>query len=205
MSDLLPKKYKDIRLLNDGVLVKPFKYKEIGGILIPATVSEKNKGTVVAVGIGRLKENKKDRHSMQVKVGDAVYHTQYAGSEIKIESEDYLIMKEDDIYGIYNNRNSITDITPLNNRVFIQWEQGEKKFKGTSLVRSNIGMERHYTGIVLGVGKEVYDVTVGTRVFFDQFCGPERIDHDNKRYAFILDYDVYCEIPKRLEMEVQSQ
>ena len=84
--------------LADRVLFEPApaEQKTTSGIIIPDTAKEKPlKGTVVAVGPGKSDE------SMTVKVGDSVLYGQYSGTELKIESGDYLIMKESDIYGIY--------------------------------------------------------------------------------------------------------
>ncbi|MFO8054763.1 MAG: co-chaperone GroES [Bacteroidales bacterium] len=83
--------------LNDRVLVKPMAADEktSGGIIIPDTAKEKpQKGEVIAVGKG-TKE-----HEMTVKPGDKVVYGKYAGTEISFEGEDYLILKEDEIYGI---------------------------------------------------------------------------------------------------------
>ena len=69
--------------------------KTSSGIIIPDTAKEKPlTGKVIAVGPGKKDE------SMSVKKGDTVLYGQYSGTEIKIENEDYLIMKESDIYGI---------------------------------------------------------------------------------------------------------
>ncbi|MFA7444515.1 MAG: co-chaperone GroES [Flavobacteriaceae bacterium] len=87
----------NIKPLADRVLVEPMaaETQTASGIFIPDTAKEKpQKGTVVAVGNG-----KKD-HSMTVKVGDAVLYGKYAGTELKFEGKDYLIMREDDILAI---------------------------------------------------------------------------------------------------------
>ena len=83
-----------IKPLADRVLVEPMaaETQTASGIFIPDTAKEKpQKGTVVAVGNG-----KKD-HSMTVKEGDVVLYGKYAGTELKFEGKDYLIMREDDI------------------------------------------------------------------------------------------------------------
>ena len=87
----------NITPLHDRVIVKPAAAEEktAGGIIIPDTAKEKpQKGTVVAVGNGT-----KD-HQMTVKVGDTVLYGKYAGTELKLEGKDYLIMREDDILAI---------------------------------------------------------------------------------------------------------
>ena len=74
----------------------PSEEKTASGIYIPDTAKEKPlKGSIVAVGSGKKDE------PMQVKVGDVVLYGQYSGTEIKIDGNDYLIMKESDIYGIF--------------------------------------------------------------------------------------------------------
>ncbi len=91
-----------IKPLGDRVIVKPIEPKEVikGGIIIPDSAKEKPmEGTVVAAGPGAL--NKKgDRLPMDVKVGDTVIYGKYSGTELKIEDEKYLIMHQDDIFGI---------------------------------------------------------------------------------------------------------
>ncbi|MBP1673229.1 MAG: Chaperonin Cpn10 [Bacteroidetes bacterium] len=87
----------NIKPLADRVLVAPAEaeQKTAGGIIIPDTAKEKpQKGTVVAVGPGKKDE------PMTVKVGDSVLYGKYAGTELTLEGENYLIMKESDIVAI---------------------------------------------------------------------------------------------------------
>ncbi len=87
----------NIKPLADRVLVAPAEaeQKTAGGIIIPDTAKEKpQKGTVVAVGPGKKDE------PMTVKVGDAVLYGKYAGTELSLEGNNYLIMKESDILAI---------------------------------------------------------------------------------------------------------
>jgi chaperonin GroES len=91
-----------IKPLNDRVLVKRLEAetKTKGGIVLPDTAKEKPKeGEIVEVGPGKLLENGK-RQVLQLKKGDKVIFESYAGTEIKIEDKEYLLMKEDDILGI---------------------------------------------------------------------------------------------------------
>jgi len=88
-----------IRPLADRVVIRRIEEEEAkkGGIIIPDTAKEKpQKGEVVAVGPGRLDE-KGNRMAMEVKVGDKVLFSKYAGTEVKIGDEEYLVMREDDI------------------------------------------------------------------------------------------------------------
>lgn len=91
-----------IRPLHDRVIVKRLEEEEKtkGGIIIPDTAKEKPiEGEVVAVGSGKILENGK-KQPLEVKKGDRVLFGKYAGSDIKIEDEEHLIMKEDDIIAI---------------------------------------------------------------------------------------------------------
>ena len=85
--------------LGDRVVVKALEEEEItkGGILLPDTAKEKpQKGEVMAVGPGKLDEDGK-RLPMEVKKGDKVIYAKYAGTEVKIEDEEFLILRESDI------------------------------------------------------------------------------------------------------------
>lgn len=87
----------NVRPLADRVMVKPAEAetKTAAGIIIPDTAKEKPmKGEVVAVGPGKKDE------PMTVKVGDKVLYGKYSGTEINVGSEEYLIMRESDIYAI---------------------------------------------------------------------------------------------------------
>ena len=93
----------NVKPLGDRVLVQPLEEQEVkkGGIIIPDTAKEKpQEGTVVAVGTGKLDDNGK-KIEFNVKVGDKVLISKYgAAAEIKIDGENYLLMREDDILGI---------------------------------------------------------------------------------------------------------
>jgi chaperonin GroES len=91
-----------IRPLHDRVLVKRVKEenKTKGGIIIPDTAKEKPiEAKVIAVGNGKLLEDGSVR-KLEVKKGDKVLFGKYAGSEVKIDGEEHLILREDDILGI---------------------------------------------------------------------------------------------------------
>ncbi len=91
-----------IRPLHDRIVVKRQEEKEIkkGGIIIPDTAKEKpQEGKVIAVGNGRVNEDGK-KISLDVKAGDKILFGKYSGSEVKIDDEEYLIMKEDDVLAI---------------------------------------------------------------------------------------------------------
>jgi chaperonin GroES len=91
-----------IRPLQDRIIVQRIEEEEktAGGIIIPDTAKEKPQiGKIIAAGNGKKTEDGKVL-PMDVKKGDKVLFSKYAGSEVKIDGEEYLIMKEDDILGI---------------------------------------------------------------------------------------------------------
>ncbi|MEE2987704.1 MAG: co-chaperone GroES [Nitrospinota bacterium] len=91
-----------IRPLQDRILVQPILEKEVrkGGIIIPDSAKEKPiEGRIKAVGKGKIGDDGK-HIKLEVKKGDKVLYSKYAGTEIKVDGEDYLLMREDDILGI---------------------------------------------------------------------------------------------------------
>lgn len=93
---------KKFRPLQDRMLVKRVseENKTKGGIIIPDTAKEKPlEGKVIAVGNGKVLEDGKVR-PLDIKEGDSILFSKYAGTDIKIEGEDYLILREEDVLGI---------------------------------------------------------------------------------------------------------
>jgi len=91
-----------MRPLGDNVIVKRLEAEDVtaGGIYLPDTAKEKPKrGTIMAVGSGKL-NNKGQRSVMQLHKDDEVLFTSYAGTEVKIDGEDYLIMSESDVLAV---------------------------------------------------------------------------------------------------------
>jgi chaperonin GroES len=92
-------KMAKIQPLADRLVIKPVEREEVtkSGIVLPDTAKERpQEGKVIAVGPGRLSEDGK-RIEMDVKVGDTVIYAKYGGTEIKIEDEDLIILRESDI------------------------------------------------------------------------------------------------------------
>jgi chaperonin GroES len=92
----------NIRPLHDRVIVRRLEEerKTAGGIVIPDTAAEKPmQGEIVAAGNGKLLENG-DLRPLDVKKGDRVLFGKYSGTEVKVEGEDLLVMREDDIMGV---------------------------------------------------------------------------------------------------------
>lgn len=92
----------NIKPLNDKILVKRVEAEDVtkGGIVLPDTAKEKpREGLVVALGQGRLVDDGK-RQEFQVKVNDRIIFNSYAGTEVKVEGQEYLIMAEDDVLAV---------------------------------------------------------------------------------------------------------
>ncbi len=91
-----------IRPLADRVLVKPLSRETVtkSGIVLPDTAKEKpQEGEILAVGPGKVLDNGK-RVTLEVSVGQKILFARYAGTEVKVEDEEYLILRESDIMGI---------------------------------------------------------------------------------------------------------
>ena len=91
-----------IRPLQDRIIVKRLKEEEKtkGGIIIPDTAKEKPiEGKVIAVGNGKMND-KGTLHKPEVKVGDTILFGKYSGTEVKIDGEEHLILREDDVLGV---------------------------------------------------------------------------------------------------------
>ena len=96
----------NLRPLSDRVVVKPLPREEVtkSGIVLPDTAKEKpQEGLVEAVGSGRYNEQSGKRVELDVKVGDRVIYAKYAGSEVKIDDVEYLILSEKDILAVVAN------------------------------------------------------------------------------------------------------
>ena len=92
----------NVRPLHDRVIVKRVEEKEVvqGGIIIPDSAKEKPmEGEVIAAGPGKIMEDGK-RAAMDVKAGDRILFGKYSGTEIKIDSKEYVIMREDEILAV---------------------------------------------------------------------------------------------------------
>lgn len=94
----------NVRPLHDRILVRRMAEEEktAGGIIIPDTAKEKpQRGEVVATGKGRVTEDGKTL-TLEVKVGDKILFSKYSGTELKLDGSEYLMMREEDILGIFN-------------------------------------------------------------------------------------------------------
>ena len=96
----------NVRPLHDRIIVQRLDEGEqkIGGIIIPDTAKEKpQQGKVIAVGQGKVKDDG-TRQPLDVKAGDTILFGKYSGQEIKIDGEEYLIMREDEILAVLDSK-----------------------------------------------------------------------------------------------------
>jgi len=94
----------NVRPLHDRILVRRMAEEEktAGGIIIPDTAKEKpQRGEIVATGKGRFTEDGKVL-PLEVKVGDKVLFSKYSGTELKLDGTEYLMMREEDVLGVFN-------------------------------------------------------------------------------------------------------
>lgn len=90
--------------LHDRIAIKPIQQEEKtqGGIIIPDTAKEKPmQGEVVAIGTG-VRDNNGTVQLLEIKVGDKILYGKWAGTEVKVDGQDLIIMKESDVFGIIN-------------------------------------------------------------------------------------------------------
>ena len=91
-----------VRPLHDRILIERLEEQEVrkGGIIIPDTAKEKpQEGKVIAVGLGKVGDDGK-RTPLDVKAGDRILFGKYSGSEVKLDDEEYLILREEDVLAI---------------------------------------------------------------------------------------------------------
>jgi len=94
----------NVRPLHDRILVRRMAEEEktAGGIIIPDTAKETpQRGEVVATGKGRVTEDGKTLQ-LEVKIGDKILFSKYSGTELKLDGSEYLMMREEDILGVFN-------------------------------------------------------------------------------------------------------
>jgi chaperonin GroES len=95
----------NVRPLHDRIIVQRLEEGEqrVGGIIIPDSAKEKpQQGKVIAAGAGKVKDDGK-RIALDVKSGDLILFGKYSGQEIKLDGEEYLIMREDEVLGVIEN------------------------------------------------------------------------------------------------------
>ena len=103
----------NIRPLHDRIIIQRLEEGEqqVGGIIIPDSAKEKpQQGKVIAAGIGKIRDDGA-RQAPDVKAGDLILFGKYSGQEVRIEGEDYLIMREEDVLGVIEGADATTHAT----------------------------------------------------------------------------------------------
>ncbi|KAF8730198.1 hypothetical protein HU200_017173 [Digitaria exilis] len=186
-------KYTTLKPLADRVLVKikSSEEKTTGGILLPTTAQSKPQGgEVVAVGEGRTIGDKKVDISIQV--GAQVVYSKYAGTEVELNDDNHLVLKEDDIIGILET-DDVKDMKPLNDRVLIKVAEAEDKTPG-GLLLTQTTKEKPSIGTVVAVGPGPLDeegnrsplvVSAGSTVLYSKYAGSEFKGTDGTNYIVL--------------------
>ncbi|WVZ73396.1 hypothetical protein U9M48_021706 [Paspalum notatum var. saurae] len=183
-------KYTTLKPLADRVLVKikSSEEKTTGGILLPTTAQSKPQGgEVVAVGEGRIIGDKKV--DVSIRVGAQVVYSKYAGTEVELNDDNHLVLKEDDIIGILES-DDVKYMKPLNDRVLIKVVEAEDKTPG-GLLLTETTKEKPSIGTVVAVGPGPLDeegkrsplpVSAGSTVLYSKYAGSEFKDADGANY-----------------------
>eukprot|EP01024_Parvocaulis_polyphysoides_P057337 TRINITY_DN6094_c0_g1_i3.p3 TRINITY_DN6094_c0_g1~~TRINITY_DN6094_c0_g1_i3.p3 ORF type:complete len:224 (-),score=51.20 TRINITY_DN6094_c0_g1_i3:180-827(-) len=176
----LPSKFSKVSPVGDRVYVKIDKEEEtsVGGILIPTAAQKKpNRGTVEVVG--NVKE---------VKTGDKVIYSKYAGTELDVQEQSYILLKEGDVVGILSGDGSVASLKPLGSRILLKIPEMEQKTGGGVLLTTDAA-DKPTLGEVVAVGegelseegkREEVTVKPGDTVMYSKYSGAEFEEGDDK-------------------------
>lgn len=185
---------KTLSPLGERVFVKVLEAEptSVGGILLPTSAQKRpTQGEVVNVGGAKA-----------IKSGDRVIYSKYAGTEIELQGDDYVILKEEDVIGILPGGDDITKLQPLQDRVLIEVAQAAGKTAGGLLLTEG-AKEKPTMGkvVAVGSGREEKDgevvkpaVTVGSTVLYQKFSGTEYEGKDDKQYIVVRDSDILASV-----------
>ena len=184
------KELDKIDVLNEWLIVREQESeKEIKGILRPDTAEEV---AVIGVVVGISKEG-----DSNIKMGDKVlYKKKVSFRRIEIDFEQFVALKKNETLAVIFG-DGITDVSPLRDMVFLEWEFAAAFYGGTQILRPDNFKDMSHTGIVFAAGPDVKQVKVGDRVQFDQFSGVEKLQEGAKRYTIISEKTLYMVLPKR--------
>jgi len=189
------------RPLHDRVLVRRIELAEktAGGIIIPDTAKEKPmEGEIVAVGSGARGEDGKIQ-PLDVKKGDRILFGKWSGTEIKLDGEELIIMKESDVMGVIDNnlRSDPMKFRPLHDRVVVRRLDAEEKSAG-GIIIPDTAKEKPMEGEVIAVGPGArneqghivaLDVKAGDRILFGKWSGTE-IKLDGEELLIMKESDI---------------
>ena len=137
------------------------------------------------------------KKNLKFKVGDKVlYKKKVSFRRIEIDFEQFVALKKNETLAVIFG-DGITDVSPLRDMVFLEWEFAAAFYGGTQILRPDNFKDMSHTGIVFAAGPDVKQVKVGDRVQFDQFSGVEKLQEGAKRYTIISEKTLYMVLPKR--------
>lgn len=189
----IPSQYKNVAPVGDRVFVKidQEEDKTSSGILLPTSAQKKpTQGQVVTAG-----------DSKAVKAGDKVVYSKYAGTEVSLDGQEHVILKEDDVIGLLSTTN-IADLKPLGDRVLIQVEEAESQTRGGVLLTS-ASKDQPTLGKVVAVGSGKADdkgsvvkpsLSVGNTVLYSKYAGVEFEGENDTQYIVVKDSDILAAI-----------
>eukprot|EP00252_Welwitschia_mirabilis_P020144 TRINITY_DN4869_c0_g1_i1.p1 TRINITY_DN4869_c0_g1~~TRINITY_DN4869_c0_g1_i1.p1 ORF type:complete len:254 (-),score=46.56 TRINITY_DN4869_c0_g1_i1:341-1102(-) len=191
-------KFTTLKPLGERVLVKLKEQEEKtpAGILLPSTAQTKpQSGEVVATA--EKKKLAKTEVPLSVKLGEKVVYSKYAGTEVEMNGNSHLLLKEDDVIGVLDT-DDIKDLKPLNDRVLVKLAEAERKTAGGVLL-SESAKERPSIGTVVAVGPGAYDeegkrkpmpVSPGNSVLISKYAGNEFKSGDGTDYMTLRVGDI---------------
>ncbi|KAL4433062.1 hypothetical protein ABPG77_006489 [Micractinium sp. CCAP 211/92] len=184
----LPAEVKTVTPVGDRVFVKAeeAEAKTVGGILLPSSAQKRpTQGTVTSAGSAKA-----------VKAGDKVVYSKYAGTEVELQGDAYVLLKEDDVIGLLSG-DDISKLQPLQDRVLIEVVEAADKTTGGLLLTEG-SKEKPTMGkvVAVGPGREDGDktvkpqVAVGATVLYQKYAGTEFEGADDKQYIVVRDADI---------------
>lgn len=188
----VPAQYKTVSPVGDRVFVKidAGEEKTMGGIILPTAVQKKpTQGTVVASGKAKGLE-----------VGDMVVYSKYAGTELNVSDEAFVLLKEEDCIGKMASDN-VAAMQPLGDRILIEVEQAEAETAGGVLLTES-AKEKPTLGkvVAVGTGREEDgemvkpNVQVGATVLYSKYSGTDFKGDDGTEYIVVRESDILASL-----------
>ncbi|KAL4858802.1 chaperonin [Chlorella vulgaris] len=188
----LPAEVKTVTPVGDRVFVKTEEAEAttVGGILLPSSAQKRpTQGTVQSAGGAK-----------GVKSGDKVVYSKYAGTELELQGDTFVLLKEDDVIGTLSGGEDISKLQPLQDRVLIEVMQAASATTGGLLLTEG-SKDKPTMGKVVAVGPgrapEEEDkptvapkVEVGATVLYQKYSGTEFEGPDDKQYIVVRDMDI---------------
>ncbi|PSC70946.1 20 kDa chloroplastic [Micractinium conductrix] len=190
----LPAEVKTVSPVGDRVLVKAeeAEAKTVGGILLPSSAQKRpTQGTVSAAGSAKA-----------VKAGDKVVYSKYAGTELEVQGDTLVLLKEDDVIGLLSGGDDISKLQPLQDRVLIEVVEAKASTAGGLLLTEG-SKEKPTMGkvVAVGPGREEEDgksvkpkVEVGATVLYQKYSGTEFEGANDKQYIVVRDMDIMAQL-----------